>query len=77
MLPQLLLIPGLAGDAAMWQAQQPALPAALRPQVATAHAGGASIEDMAAQLLAAHAGALLLCGASMGCLLYTSPSPRD
>lgn len=67
-LPQLVLIPGLAGDATMWQALQPTLPAALRPVVAMAHArpAAARIEDMAALLLAEHAGPLLLCGASMG-----------
>ena len=66
--PQLLLIPGLAGDATMWQAQHPAMPAVLRPVVATAHmqAAAQSIEDMAALLLQAHDGPLLLCGASMG-----------
>ncbi|MBV7427962.1 MULTISPECIES: alpha/beta fold hydrolase [unclassified Acidovorax] len=66
--PQLVLIPGLAGDATMWQAQLPALPAALRPVVATAHArpDAQRIEDMAALVLAEHPGALLLCGASMG-----------
>ena len=67
-LPQLVFIPGLAADAAMWQAQLGAMPAALRPVVATAHAqpGAARIEDMAALLLQAHTGRLLLCGASMG-----------
>ena len=52
----------------MWQAQQAALPAALRPVVAATHtrADAERIEDMAALLLAAHAGPLLLCGASMG-----------
>ena len=66
--PQLVLIPGLAGDATMWRAQQPALPAALRPVVATAHTHPSAqrIEDMAALLLQEHAGPLLLCGASMG-----------
>lgn len=66
--PQLVLIPGLAGDATMWQAQLPALPSALRPVVAAAHAQPTAqrIEDMAALLLAEHAGPLLLCGASMG-----------
>ena len=66
--PQLVFIPGLAGDGTMWQAQCPAMPAALRPIVATAHmhATAQRIEDMAALLLQAHKGPLLLCGASMG-----------
>lgn len=67
-LPQLVLIPGLAADATMWRDQQAAMPAALRPVVAMAHArpDAVRIEDMAAQVLADHAGPLLLCGASMG-----------
>jgi pimeloyl-ACP methyl ester carboxylesterase len=66
--PQLVLIPGLAGDATMWQDQLAAMPAAVRPVVASAHiaAGATSIEAMAAALLQAHTGPLLLCGASMG-----------
>ncbi|RZJ61116.1 MAG: alpha/beta fold hydrolase [Acidovorax sp.] len=66
--PQLVFIPGLAADATMWRAQLPAMPAELRPVVATAHAQSAAlrIEDMAALVLAAHAGPVLLCGASMG-----------
>lgn len=67
-LPQLIFIPGLAADATMWRAQLAAMPPALRAEVATAHSqpAGVRIEDMAALLLAAHAGPLLLCGASMG-----------
>lgn len=68
LLPQLVLIPGLAGNATMWQAQLGALPQALRPVVSTAHArpSATRIEDMAALVLDDHAGPLLLCGASMG-----------
>lgn len=67
-LPQLIFIPGLAADAIMWQAQLAVVPSDLRPVVAMAHAQSEAlrIEDMAALLLAAHAGPLLLCGASMG-----------
>lgn len=67
-VPQLVLIPGLAADATMWQAQLPAMPAALRTVVATVQARPSAlrIEDMAALVLAEYAGPLLLCGASMG-----------
>lgn len=67
-LARLVLIPGLAADARMWQGQWTALPAALRPVVSTCHARpeARSIEAMAALLLAEHPGDLLLCGASMG-----------
>lgn len=61
----LILIPGLAGDAAMWRAQQSALQP-WRPQVTDVHAREATIPAMAAALLREHAGPLVLCGASMG-----------
>ena len=62
---QLVLIPGLAADARMWHAQIEAL-AEWSPVVADVATSAASIEAMAAQLLADHDGALVLCGASMG-----------
>lgn len=61
----LVLIPGLAGDAVMWRHQLQGL-AAWRPQVTDVHTRHASIQEMAAALLARHAGPLVLCGASMG-----------
>lgn len=66
--PQLLLLPGLAADERMWHGVLPLLPAALRPEVATAHqdVNLHAIEDFAARLLAQHAGPLVLAGASMG-----------
>lgn len=66
--PQLLLLPGLAADERMWHGVLPLLPAALRPEVATAHqdVNLHRIEDFAARLLAQHAGPLVLAGASMG-----------
>src|SRR3989344_704008 len=66
--PQLLLLPGLAADERMWRGVLPLLPAALRPEVATAHqdVNLHRIEDFAARLLAQHAGPLVLAGASMG-----------
>lgn len=65
---QILLLPGLAADERMWRGVLPMLPAALRPEVATAHQDAAlhTIEDFAARLLARHAGPLVLVGASMG-----------
>ncbi|MDB5730152.1 MAG: alpha/beta hydrolase family protein [Variovorax sp.] len=65
-MPQLVLLPGLACDHRMWEAQWSALPATLRPVVSTVHWRHDSIEAMAAALLREHAGALVLCGASMG-----------
>ncbi|MFT4241544.1 MAG: alpha/beta fold hydrolase [Acidovorax sp.] len=66
--PQLVLLPGLAADDRMWRGVLPLLPAALRPTVATAHQDASlhSLQDIAAQLLARHAGPLVLAGASMG-----------
>lgn len=64
-MPALILIPGLACDAAMWRGQLEAL-APHRPAVADAHVECDSIASMAEALLEAHAGPLVLCGASMG-----------
>lgn len=61
----LVLLPGLAGDAVMWQAQLAAL-GERRPHVADVHTRFATIPEMAAALLAEHRGPLVLCGASMG-----------
>lgn len=61
----LLLIPGLAADAAMWRDQLSGL-ADLRPVVAQAHAHRSTIPEMATALLEEHPGPLVLCGASMG-----------
>jgi len=64
-MAQLILLPGLAGDAAMWREQLAGL-AAWNPVVSDANTRSATIEGMAAALLAGHEGELLLCGASMG-----------
>lgn len=64
-MSSLILIPGLAGDSAMWRDQLAGL-APWQPVVTDAHTRAASIEDMAAQLLGQHEGELVLCGASMG-----------
>jgi pimeloyl-ACP methyl ester carboxylesterase len=61
----LLLLPGLAGDATMWRHQLEGL-GDFRPQVTDVHTRHATIEEMAAALLARHHGPLVLCGASMG-----------
>jgi pimeloyl-ACP methyl ester carboxylesterase len=65
-MSRLILLPGLASDARMWQDQLAALPETWRPHVTDVHARHAGIQDMAAALLAEHAGDLVLCGASMG-----------
>ena len=64
-MTQLILLPGLAGDAAMWRHQLGAL-SAWSPVVADVHARFPTIAEMACALLAEHAGPLVLCGASMG-----------
>lgn len=64
-MSKLILIPGLAGDAAMWRDQLAAL-GDWHPVVTDVHTRQSSIAGMAAALLAEHDGALALCGASMG-----------
>lgn len=68
-MTQLILIPGLAGDATMWRDQIPALPAPWQATVTDVHMRHDSLADMAAALLREHAGDLVLCGASMGGML--------
>ncbi len=64
-MTQFLLLPGLAGDETMWQAQLRGL-ARWQPLVADVHMHNDRIEAMAADLLNKYAGDLVLCGASMG-----------
>jgi pimeloyl-ACP methyl ester carboxylesterase len=64
-MTRLVLIPGLAADAAMWQAQLGAL-ASWDAVVTDVHMRHDSIPAMARALLAQHEGPLVLCGASMG-----------
>ena len=66
MATQLVLLPGLASDAVMWQHQLAALEGHYRPKVTDVHARHGTIEDMARALLDEHPGQLILCGASMG-----------
>ena len=61
----LILIPGLAGNAVMWEAQLTGL-ADFAPTVTDVGARQDSIAAMAAALLQEHSGPLVLCGASMG-----------
>lgn len=65
-MSQLILIPGLASDAVMWQAQLGALRPHYQPHVTDVHGRHATIDAMAQALLEEHPGELLLCGASMG-----------
>ena len=66
----LILLPGLACDAALWRHQRPVLAAQDRTVVvADVHHRADSLPAMAAQLLAEHAGELLLAGCSMGGML--------
>ncbi len=63
---RLILLPGLAANAVMWQHQLAALPPHWQASVTDVHFHHDSIAQMAAALLQQHAGALVLCGASMG-----------
>jgi pimeloyl-ACP methyl ester carboxylesterase len=62
----LVLIPGLAADATMWQAQVAAAPAPWHVVVTDVHTRNDTIAAMAEALLREHRGELVLCGASMG-----------
>jgi len=64
-MTRLILLPGLAGDDVMWQAQLAAL-AAWNPAVTDVHMRHDTVSEMAAALLAESTGSLVLCGASMG-----------
>jgi len=65
-MPRLVLLPGLACDPRLWQAQQPVLPASLDARVSDVHTRHDRIEAMAAAVLAENEGPLILCGASLG-----------
>ena len=65
-MSQLVLLPGLASNAVMWQHQLAALPHDLNPHVTDVHSRFGTIGDMAQALLQEHVGDLFLCGASMG-----------
>ena len=65
-MTQLVLIPGLACNAVMWQSQLKVLPAHFRPHVTDVHTRHETVQDMARGLLDDYPGELILCGASMG-----------
>jgi pimeloyl-ACP methyl ester carboxylesterase len=65
----IVLLPGLACDAAMWPAQAAALERFGTVSISDVHRRFASLPQMAAALLAERPGRLLLCGASMGGML--------
>jgi pimeloyl-ACP methyl ester carboxylesterase len=65
----LVLLPGLACDAALFRDQWPALAAVGPAAVTDVHSREATLPAMAARLLAEHAGPLALAGASMGGML--------
>ena len=66
MPPTLVLLPGLACDARLWDAQLPALPCAFSPRVSDVQVRNPTVEAMAAAVLRENPGPLVLCGASMG-----------
>jgi pimeloyl-ACP methyl ester carboxylesterase len=68
-MTQLVLLPGLAANAVMWQHQLTALSGPLNPTVTDVHSRFDTLPAMAQALLAEHAGELMLCGASMGGML--------
>ncbi|HET7525028.1 MAG TPA: alpha/beta fold hydrolase [Burkholderiaceae bacterium] len=64
-----VLLPGLACDAALWRDQLPALSAHHDVRVSDVHQRHADLPAMASSLLAEHAGTLVLVGHSMGGML--------
>ena len=65
----LILLPGMACDAELWQAQLPALARRRPVRVADVHGRADSLPAMAALLLAEQPGDLLLAGCSLGGML--------
>ena len=69
-MTRVLLLPGLASDAALWRHQVPALTAAGHTvHISDAHARADTLSAMARLVLAEHAGPLVLVGTSMGGIL--------
>lgn len=69
-MTRVLLLPGLASDAALWRAQVRALAeAGHEPVVTDVHSRHGSLPRMAQALLAEHEGPLVLAGTSMGGIL--------
>jgi pimeloyl-ACP methyl ester carboxylesterase len=65
----LILLPGLACDAALWQAQVPAMSPQCRVQVSDVHFRFDTLPEMAAALRAENPGRHVLVGCSMGGML--------
>lgn len=70
-MTSILLLPGLASDAALWRDQWPVLAgrAGTRVSVSDAHSRFDSLPAMATALLSEHSGPLVLIGTSMGGML--------
>jgi pimeloyl-ACP methyl ester carboxylesterase len=68
-MQKVILLPGLACDAALWRGQIAPLSVSHEVVVSDVHTRAASLPEMAALLLAEHAGALALAGSSMGGML--------
>jgi pimeloyl-ACP methyl ester carboxylesterase len=69
-MTRVLLLPGLASDAALWRAQVRALAeAGHEPVVTDVHARYPSLPQMAQALLSEHEGPMVLAGTSMGGIL--------
>ena len=69
-MTRVILLPGLASDAALWRHQVPALTAAGHTvHVTDAHARADTLSAMARLVLAEHEGPLVLVGTSMGGIL--------
>lgn len=69
-MTRVILLPGLASDAALWRHQLPALTAAGHTvHVTDAHARADTLSAMARLVLAEHEGPLVLVGTSMGGIL--------
>ena len=69
-MTRVILLPGLASDAALWRHQLPALTAAGHTvHVTDAHARADTLSAMARWVLAEHEGPLVLVGTSMGGIL--------
>lgn len=71
-----ILLPGLACDEGLWQAQLPALAERHRVVVSDVHTRCDSIPAMAEALLAEHDGALVLVGSSMGGMVAMACAQR-
>lgn len=68
-MSRVILLPGLACDAALWRDQVSALRAAHEVRMSDVHTRHASLPQMAQALLSEHQGELVLIGSSMGGML--------